>query len=199
LHVGGRSLIRRAAQTALDAMAQKVIVVLGAHATSIQPELEGLNLTVVINPAWNTGMGSSVACGIDALLREMPDAKGVLLMLADQPGVTGLSLSKVWQACADDPCAAIAASRYGEVVGTPAFFGCDYFVDLLKLKGAQGARRLLKHYADDVRTVDLPEAAFDLDTPEDFAALRNTDLAQLPTLLTDLAPCVTRGLAHLQR
>ena len=181
LNIGGCSLIRRVAQTALGSGAEKVVVVLGAHATTIQQELEGLNLSVAVNEAWDSGMGSSVVCGVKTLQKEAPRVEGAILLVADQPDITGDSLRKLWQASADDPCAAVVASRYGDVVGTPAFFGRDHFGDLLKLEGAHGARHLLKRYANDVRTVDLPEAAFDLDTPEDFAALLHTTLAELPT------------------
>jgi molybdenum cofactor cytidylyltransferase len=192
LRVGGRSLIRRAAQTALNVGAQRVIVVLGAHASTIQPELDGLEVCVTLNPAWNSGMGSSIGCGVATLLREAPGTAGALLLVTDQPCVSSASLRKLWQACAGEPSGAIVASRYNEVVGTPVFFGRDYFAELLRLEGDQGARCVLKLHKDRLRTEDLPEGAFDLDTPEDFAALRLREFLTLQTSLPSSCPARRR-------
>jgi xanthine dehydrogenase YagT iron-sulfur-binding subunit len=59
-------------------------------------------------------------------------------------------------------------------LGTPAFFAREYFTGLLKLEGPRGAKKLLEGLGDQVLPLDLPEAAQDLDTPEDFAAFIST-------------------------
>ncbi len=77
LEYGGKTLIRRAAETALATPFRPVIVVLGAEAARVKDELAGLDVLIIENPAWPSGMGSSIRAGM-ALL---PDADAVLLTL----------------------------------------------------------------------------------------------------------------------
>src|SRR3954451_302285 len=62
LKIGGVSLIRRAAEQALDSGCQPVVVVLGAKAELIAPELNGLAITIAVNGEWKVGMSSSIHC-----------------------------------------------------------------------------------------------------------------------------------------
>jgi hypothetical protein len=39
----------------------------------------------------------------------------------------------------------------------------------MRLAGQHGAKELLKHYGDGVHSVDMPEAACDLDSSGDYA------------------------------
>jgi molybdenum cofactor cytidylyltransferase len=62
----------------------------------------------------------------------------------------------------------IIASRYGSVTGVPAIFPRWCFSDLAALRGDQGARVLIRRYADHVVRLAHPEAAVDIDYPEDL-------------------------------
>ena len=166
----GRSLIQHAACRGIDAGGDPVIVVLGAHASSIQKELCEMSVLIANNDGWASGMGETVACGISALLRAAPDATGVLLMPADQPRVESSSLKRLIEAGIGAPHQ-LAAAHYERTVGTPAYFGRGYFPELLQLAGAHGAREVLERHAAFVQAVTMPEAAFDLDTWEDYVAL----------------------------
>ena len=42
----------------------------------------------------------------------------------------------------------------------------------MELRGAEGARRVIARHADAASVVAVPEAAFDVDTPDDYLALR---------------------------
>ena len=167
LDIGGAPLIRRAAQAAIDSEGRPVVVVLGANAELIRPELDGLNVHVALNAEWSDGMSATIRCGLERLLTLAPETSGVVLMLADQPGVTGGSLRKLIRS---QEHSGLVAARYDDVLGTPALFPRAYFDELLQLDGQSGARSLIGHHLDRVLAVDLPEAALDLDTPEDLAA-----------------------------
>lgn len=167
LKIEGATLIRRAAQNAIDSKCRSVVVVLGANADLISPELEGLEVNLAVNRDWARGLSASIRCGLKTLLAMAPETDGVILMLADQPNVTGELLGKLIQARPPNDSGLVAA-RYGGAIGTPAFFPSAYFEELLQLKGKGGAQSLLKHYRESVWAIDLPEAAFDLDTPEDI-------------------------------
>ena len=66
----GESWIHRTARLALEAGCAPVCVVTGAHAERVSAELRELDGAVTIHhPGWQTGMGSSIAAGIQTLFR----------------------------------------------------------------------------------------------------------------------------------
>jgi molybdenum cofactor cytidylyltransferase len=93
-------------------------------------------------------------------------------MLADQPFITASHLNLLRQkylARSDNP---IVAADYDGAVGVPAIFSASVFDDLRSLSGDEGAKRVIKKYGALVRTINLPEAAIDIDTPADLEKLR---------------------------
>src|SRR5205085_292104 len=119
-----------------------------------------------------------IRCGLKALLAAHPETESVILFLADQPDVTGTSLRKL--TTAHEQCGSpLVAASYSGHVGTPALFSRSYFDELLKGEGQGGAKKILEQHAIRVMPVDFPEAACDLDTPEDvadFAQARPLDI-----------------------
>jgi molybdenum cofactor cytidylyltransferase len=172
LKLEGISLIRRAAEHALDSGCRPVVVVLGANADLIAPELSGLPIVIAVNHDSRKGMSSSIRCGLKKLLAANSEILGVVLFLADQPNVTGTSLRKLITAHVQCGSELVAASYSGHI-GTPALFSRSYFDELLQINGQGGAKHLLECYATRVLPIDFPEAAFDLDTPQDFADFAN--------------------------
>jgi molybdenum cofactor cytidylyltransferase len=63
------------------------------------------------------------------------------------------------------------AATYAGIAGVPAVFPRWAFPGLSALRGDQGARALLHRYVDRVRRIPMPNAAFDIDSPEDLQAL----------------------------
>jgi CTP:molybdopterin cytidylyltransferase MocA len=53
----------------------------------------------------------------------------------------------------------------------PAIFPRWCFTELRELRGDRGARAILERHAQRLAHVQMPNAAIDLDTPEDLAAL----------------------------
>lgn len=111
-------------------------------------------------------MGSSLRVGMAALAQHAPDAERVLLLVCDQPRLRLEHLHALLEAEGS-----IAAAHYKGKCGVPAVFAHSHFKELAATVGDQGARSLLQSLA--VTRVPMPEAAFDLDTPEDLAALQN--------------------------
>jgi molybdenum cofactor cytidylyltransferase len=171
-------LIRRAAQNASDSKCQPVVIVLGANADLIRHELEGLKIQIAMNHDWEIGMSTSIHCGLKMLLKIVPETDGVILMLADQPNVTGTVLEKLTSSFAQNNSAIIAA-RYSDQLGTPVLFPRAYFDQLLQLDGKGGAKNLLKKYRERVLPIDLPEAVLDLDTPQDFDEMQKNEVSEL--------------------
>lgn len=161
----GRSLVRRAAETAA-ATGLPVFVVTGSQAERVEAELDGLAVTCLRNVDWARGMGGSLSLGASVA---GPQASALLVMLADQPLVTVDDLRAVLDVHASEP-EAIVAAEYGDgVVGPPCLFPKRDFAALVRLEGDRGARAVLREQADRMKRVPMPNAALDIDTPADLA------------------------------
>lgn len=146
----------------------RVVVVLGFDSLRLKSLLRRRNrrMKIVTNSQWQSGMGSSLTKGIGALPSR---ARAVLVMLCDQPEISARSLEALVQEAGPD-FRRISAAHYAGRLGVPAVFPRHKFAALRQISADQGARSLLRSL-DSVRGVDMPEAAFDIDTPEDAARL----------------------------
>jgi len=164
----GRTLLRHAAETAVASGCAPLVLVTGALHDELLPEIAGLPIRAVHNPAWDTGMASSLQAGLAALAGTNPAA--VLVLLTDQPHVTPALLRQLVALQQHTKAPAVAAA-YAGTLGVPAVFSRALFSDLRQLKGAQGANRLLAMLGPAVGRVDFPAGLLDVDTPEQYAAL----------------------------
>jgi molybdenum cofactor cytidylyltransferase len=165
----GTTLIAHALDQALQAL-EPVVVVVGAYSVEVR-EAIGVRATVVENPDWQIGLASSIVCGVEYLLN-CEGISGALLMAGDQPLVTAVHLRAMCSAFLATETDVVAA-QYGGTLGIPAIFGRQAFERLLTLTGDKGARGLLQSGVLWVTPFPLPEAAFDVDTPEDAEKLQN--------------------------
>jgi molybdenum cofactor cytidylyltransferase len=147
-----------------------VIVVVGAEAGAVRERIAKYPVEIVENEAWASGMGTSVMAGVQALVRVGAESAGVALLLADQPLVTSAHLAAMRTALIQTNATVIAA-EYNGTLGVPALFKRIMLPQLTALRAETGARGLLRSPGIDVTAFPLPEAASDIDTPEDFAAL----------------------------
>jgi molybdenum cofactor cytidylyltransferase len=166
----GKTLVEHAVEQALAAGFDPVIVVVGAEAASVRAALAARPVRLVENSLWHLGMGSSIAAGVRFLL----SAQSLAVMLADQPFVEARHL-RAMQTLLDASTAPAVAAQYNGTLGVPALFKRELFGALQSLDPATGARALLGTHAV---PFPLPEAAVDIDTPEDFAALAATSAAR---------------------
>ena len=166
LRIGGESLVRRAVQTALASRCDRVLVVVGAHADRVRTELAGLPLRIVEAADWQEGLSASIRCGVAAARSDPPSADAVVLMVTDQPRMTTSHLDALVDALAEEAAERVA-SGYAGTVGVPALFGRRHFDALCSLRGDRGAKDLLQEDMGTLVTVPFPDAAFDVDTPED--------------------------------
>lgn len=171
LEIDGQPLIVRTIKAALASAAWPVVVVLGAHAEKIRPAIARLPILVVENPAWTEGMAASIRTGVTTLQQFSRALDAALFALCDQPAFSAEIIGRILGARVEGG-PGIVAAHYSGRNGAPALFGHEYFHELAGLTGEEGARALLNGEPTKVTAVDLPALALDLDTPEDFAALR---------------------------
>jgi molybdenum cofactor cytidylyltransferase len=163
----GKPLICHAIETSLAICAADVIVVTGANAIEVEASIKSYPVRIAQNCNWEAGMSASLRIGIE----QLSDAQisGVLVMLCDQPLVKAddiMRLVTAWQKLPGEP----AASEYAGVKRVPAIFPQHSLSALRELQGDIGARTLLDGYPA-VSSVEMPSAAFDVDTVEDLARL----------------------------
>jgi molybdenum cofactor cytidylyltransferase len=171
LTIGNQSLLARTVEAALAAPVWPVVVILGANADQIRPTLATYPVLIAENEAWPEGMASSIRTGITTLQQFSRGLDAALVALCDQPAFSADTIVRLLSA-QQASGRSIVASRYSGRQGAPAVFLREHFATLGALTGEEGARALLNGDASRVATVDLPELAFDLDTPEDYAAVQ---------------------------
>ena len=165
----GEPLVRRIARAAAHAGADPVVVVLGANADIITPELADLtSVTTVVNGDWSRGLSSSLVTGLAAVF-PVSSCDAVLVMLADQPLIDTGALKRLMETF--DEKRRIIASAYDGTIGVPAVFAREFAGDLMQLTGDAGAGAWLRGRRD-VTTVPLAAGAVDIDTELDLARLR---------------------------
>ena len=160
----GETLIRRAAQTAVESNCAQVAVVIGSNAPQMRCELDDLPVSVVENQNCQTGMSSSIRAGLDDLRRH--DLDGIVIMLCDQPFVTAGILNHLISTHRQTG-KPIVASSYETTQGVPAFFSGELFTAVTSLSADEGARRIIAKHPELVATINFPEGAIDIDTPDD--------------------------------
>jgi molybdenum cofactor cytidylyltransferase len=162
------TLVYRAAESALSAGCDPVLVVVGADAERVREAVRSLPVDVVENAQWVEGMASSIRAGVRAAQQISPSASAVLLMTCDMPAVDSTHLRTLLQHHAAG--AVRVASAYGNALGNPAVVSRGEWNDLLALRGDRGAKTLFARPG--TATVPLEGGTLDLDTPADVERWR---------------------------
>lgn len=163
----GRTLLEWSIIKAQAVCPHRCLVILGSHTDVIRQSISQHDAPFIDNPYWSEGIASSIRSGIHALPSE---AKAVILLLCDQPLIESHDLANLINAWDGDPNR-IVACEYSDQAGVPAIFPRRYFKALMALSGDQGAKRLLRKYADKVVTIRLQAACHDIDHWDDYCRL----------------------------
>ena len=95
-----------------------------------------------------------------------------MIVVCDQPLITSTHLKNLIRKYRSTKNA-IVASAYANTIGVPALFDQSLFQQLLAGEDAQGAKKILMDHAESVLSIDFPDGAVDLDTPEDYREFLN--------------------------
>lgn len=169
----GKSLLQKAIDAAINADTDPVILVLGANADQISKEINKSKIHVIINSEWEEGMASSVRVGLNEVLFISPSTEAVILMVCDQPYISP-DLIKDLINTHKQTRKPIVTCNYGEATGPPALFHRSLFSELMELKGDVGARKIIQKHSNEAATISFTKGKIDIDTKEDYDALRNS-------------------------
>jgi len=168
-----KPLLELAGETFLDRLigifagvCRPVIVVLGYHADEIRAGIRrGSMAEIVVNPAPERGMLSSLQCG----LARVPEGASVMFTPVDYPGISRETVEAL--AAAGD--AAVAIPMYEDRRGHPVKVSSMVVAELLRLPLEAQARDVIRQHGDSVIFVEVPDAGIvnDVDTPEAYREL----------------------------
>jgi CTP:molybdopterin cytidylyltransferase MocA len=160
---GDLPLVRHAVQQAEAACGPRTLLVVGHEGGAVASAAMPHSGFVACNERYAEGIGTSIATAARTLARS---ADGLLILLADQPLVTGDHLRALVDRWGGGD--AITASAYAGVLGPPAVFPRSTFLPLASLTGDRGARSIIEGGRFPVQSLPCDAAAFDIDTPDDL-------------------------------
>jgi molybdenum cofactor cytidylyltransferase len=173
LRFRGKTLLRRAVDTALEVPVEEVIVVLGHAADRLLPELEDVAVTVVLNDHWADGMSTSLRGGLSAV---PTDSRGVFIYPVDMPLITPEALRELARRQQASGRPATMTEVHG-VLSVPVFITRSLFPPLMIQEGDTGGAQYLRAHPDLVEPVRFNDSDLtcDVDRPEDYQRLLELD------------------------
>jgi molybdenum cofactor cytidylyltransferase len=169
--IGGKALVRIAAEQALQSKARPLVVVTGHQHERVQAALGGLDVTLVHNPEYAEGLSTSLKSGLLAL----PDnVDAALVLLADMPRVDAPLIDTLISAFDPARGALVVVPTFDGKRGNPVLWSRRFFPDLMAVQGDVGARHLIGSHAEAVTEVAVNgnAALTDVDTPDALKAVR---------------------------
>ena len=175
--VDGMPLLHRTVRRA-QATGAAIIVALPAFPHPRYGALEGLDVKRVAVPDAEEGMNASLRSGLSTVSK---DADAVMVLLADMPEITTEDILTVLGAVDSDTNTLIwRATTDAGAAGHPIVFHKSLLPALIALEGDHGGNAVVKAHAQSTVYIALPDqhARTDLDTPEEWAAWRETNSAK---------------------
>jgi CTP:molybdopterin cytidylyltransferase MocA len=181
VELDGELLVERACRVLAEGGCATVVVVLGAAAAEVRSRAR-LDATVVENPDWPSGMGSSLRAGLAAL---PAGVQAVVVGLVDQPLVRPEAVRRLAGAWRQGAVAAVAT--YGGQPRNPVLLTRPIFGEVAdSATGDQGARAWLRAHPTLIQHVTCDDAGdpTDLDTPAELSALTEARRTPAGTAVT---------------
>ena len=169
--IGGRPLVRIAAEEALASQARPVVVVTGHQRAEVEAALEGLPIERVHNPNFAQGLSTSLKAGLAALPAEVD---GAVICLGDMPQVRAPLIDRLIAAFDPERGALVVVPVSDGKRGNPVVWSRRFFGELGTLEGDVGARHLIGRYPEAMTEVQVSGAAAltDVDTPAVFERVK---------------------------
>lgn len=148
----------------------RIHVILGAEVDAVRERAVLPGCTLVDNPQWARGMGSSLRAGLESLAGT--GVQAVLVSLVDQPGIGPEAVARALAAYESER--SLVAAAYDGQRGHPVLFGAAHWEGIASTAtGDRGARAYLKAHEDEVVLVECGDVAqpYDIDTESDLVHL----------------------------
>nr|WP_299496619.1 molybdopterin-binding/glycosyltransferase family 2 protein [uncultured Rhizobium sp.] len=165
----GEALVHRVTRQAVEAKIGRVHVVVGHRGDEVSAALHGLDVKIIDNPHYATGMASSLKAGLEQT--DVSEAPGMMVLLADMPNVATDDIRALAKAFAKASGMAIVRAVADGQRGNPVILPRSTFEALKAVEGDIGARPVIESAGLPVIDVEIGVAArLDVDTPEAIVA-----------------------------
>jgi molybdenum cofactor cytidylyltransferase len=163
--IDGVALLRRSAQSMLNANIDQVFVSIRSNSPAHKNALADLPVTIVEVTDAAAGMSASIRAGVAAIPN---DTSMIVLGLADMPDITAQHYNLIIGAhnAAQNRLIIRPVTPAGKR-GNPVLFDARFTENLYTIEGDQGARDILKSVPEFIHHVQMNNdaVAIDLDTP----------------------------------
>ena len=166
-----KPLVNHVADALKAADLHQVIAVTGHQHKQVEAALGNSDVEAFYNPAYESGMASSLVLGISKLI----ESDAIIVCLGDMPNVTSSTIEKLHQAFLQHRDKAVFIPCYQGKRGNPVLLSKLMFDTLLALKGDSGAKFLARQYPQKVMEVDVDSEGIlqDYDTEAELQTLAN--------------------------
>lgn len=171
--IGGEQMLARTVSQVNAAGFDTVSVVLSS-AVAERFAMPSSLIDIVINPAPERGLLSSIKLGCQSLPPDGALRDGVAFILADQPLLTSVDLARLIIAYANKNGTKIVVPMFGGRRGNPVIMPRHYMDEIIAAPDADhGAAFMLKRHADHVHFVEMATEGviLDMDTQADYKSL----------------------------
>ena len=166
----GRSFLETIINNLGAAGIEKVTVVLGHHAESIQRAVNLAGVRVVVNHDYQRGQTSSLQLGLAAAAADSPEA--VMLCLVDHPAVSTEVITALSKRFESTRPPVLIPTDEGQR-GHPVVISQALFPELLALPPEEPANTVIRKYRDATQFVEVADRGIllDVDDPESYERL----------------------------
>ena len=146
---------------------QEIIIVLGKDSELILNKIKSPDLIVSINKNFNDGISSSIKNGIKNI---DSSSLGVMICLGDMPLIKTSTYNKIIDAFYNYNNKNIIPCFNKNRKGNPVLFARSYFEKLMKIKGDEGAKKLIHNKPNDFIKISIPDRGIleDIDNEQQY-------------------------------
>lgn len=173
VEVDGEPLFMKAVHAAVRSKASPVFVVTGYQNEEMEEKLENIDVNIVYNPDFRSGIKTSINLG----LKSVPSfCKGCLLIPADMPDIADSQINKMIDVFAADKSKRpkVLVASYKKTRSNPILWSSELYSRADIIPEDAELRSIMMDVADYTRMVDFKDADFTLDVtfPDDVEQLQ---------------------------
>lgn len=170
LPFAGSTVIEQVVNASLQSDVDSTIVVMGSHEDLIREQLKTYKLKLIHNTNFESGMLSSVQCGVNVL----GNSDAFLVLPGDQPLVKSSTINNLVKAY-EKSTKSLMIPTFNGRKGHPVVIDANYAKQIMHLDPNIGLRQLFHNNENDIEFLALntEEILIDLDFPEDYKKALN--------------------------
>ena len=170
IRMGKDLLLSRVLKMAIASDLEKLVLVLGYQAQTIQAALGDEQahpkIQIVVNDRFSEGMSTSLQAGLTPVRDFFP---GIMVLLGDQPFVDAATVNRLLRSFRHSNrsiCVPVHEGRRG----LPVCFRQTFYDAIMHISGDRGARSIIRNHPEQVLTVNIdnPDCFLDIDNAQDL-------------------------------